>query len=47
MVQQKHNLKALGLTFAATALVACGEPVDTASTNEAITTNLHAMSLPV
>jgi len=45
MVQQKHILKALGLTFAATALVACGEPVDTASTNEAITTNLRAMSL--
>ena len=45
MTQQTHILKALGLTFAATALVACGEPVDTASTNEAVSTNLRAMSL--
>jgi len=42
----RHNvIKALGFTFAATSLLACGEPVDTASTSDAVSTNLRAMSL--
>ena len=44
MLNKKTIIQALGFTLTAATLTACGEPVDTESTNEALSTNLQAMS---